>query len=204
MSGIRRSFLILMFLGAVSVTLTGCDKSKLIYSWTDPDAPGYRFSKLVAVAVINDDSLREIAEEAVARNITRVPAYPSYVVLHEGELNDVERAKKRLLGDGYDGAVVLRLLSIEDRQSIVAPPYPDYYYDYWDYFGRSWSVATYSPSYLREERIVRIETTIFSIKDNKLLWVGVSESKNPESVSSLVDEIAESIGKELRKKGVTQ
>ena len=204
MKSIQNRVSTLMILSMISFFLAGCDKSKLIHSWADPDAGSYQFSKPIVVAVINEPHLRQVAEEAIVRNIKRVQAYPSYIVLREGELDDVEATKKRLLEDGYDGAVVLRLLDIEDKRTVVAQPYPSYYYNYWGYYGRAWSVATYPPGYLLEERIVTLETTLFSIKDNKLLWVGVSESKDPASVSSLVDEIAEVIGKELREKGIVK
>ena len=196
--------LLVSLISLSSIFLTGCDKSRLIDSWADPDAAGYKFTKPIVVAVVPDEQLRETAEEAIVRNVEKVQAYPSYLVLHEGELKDVEKAKKRLLGDGYDGAIVLRLVGIEDKTDHVSAPYPNYYHDYWNYYNAAWLGAGYSKSYVREERVIRLETTIFSITDNKLLWVGVSESKNPETVSSLIDEVAEVIGKELRKKGITR
>ena len=196
--------LLLSLISLSSIFLAGCDKSRLIDSWADPDAADYQFTKPIVVAVVPDEQLRETAEEAIVRNVEKVQAYPSYLVLHEGELKDVEKAKKRLLGDGYDGAIVLRLVGIEDKTDHVSAPYPNYYHDYWNYYNAAWLGAGYSKSYVREERVIRLETTIFSITDNKLLWVGVSESKNPETVSSLIDEVAEVIGKELRKKGITR
>jgi len=199
----QRSWLLMMVCVSF-VFLTGCPKAKLVHSWADPDAEGYSFTKPIAVVVINDEDLRQTAEEAIVRNIKRVEAYPSYLVLNEGDMDDVEVAKKKLLDGGFDMAIVLRLLGIEDKADYVAASYPDYYYDYWNYYPMAWSSATYSPAYIHEERIIKLETTLFSIKDNKLLWVGVSESKNPETVSSLIDEVAEVIGKELRKKGVIQ
>ncbi len=197
--------ILLMSLTTIScIFLAGCDKSKLIHSWSDPDAGSYQFSKPIVVAVIDDEQTREVAEEAVVRNVKRVQAYPSYIVLREGELKDVERTKVRLREDGYDGAIVLRLLGIEDKIDYASAPYPNYYYSYYDYYNSAWLGAGYSKSYIQEERIIKLETTIFSITDDKLLWVGVSESKNPETISSLIDEIAEVIGKELRKKGIVR
>jgi hypothetical protein len=185
-----------------SVFPAGCDKSKVIHSWADPDASGYSFSKPIAVAVFKDKQLRKTTEDAIVSNVKKVKAYPSYQVLKEEELEDAEGAKKILLAEGYDGAIVMRLVWIENKMDFVAASYPNYYYSYWSYYSTSWSGAVYSPAYIREDRIIQIETTLFSITDNKLLWVGISESKNPESVSGLVDEIAEVIGKELRKRGI--
>lgn len=194
--------ILLILIGATSLFLVGCEKSRLIHSWTAPDAAGYHFNKPLAVAVIDNDQLRSTAEEAIVRNIINVQAYPSYIVLREGELDDIESTKKRLSRDGYDGAIVLRLVNLEDKVNYVQAALPAPYYDYWTYYNWAWARTAYSPVYVQKERIVQIETTLFSIEDDKLLWIGVSESKNPESVSSLIDEIASVIGKELRKKGI--
>jgi len=182
--------------------LMACDKTVLEHSWADPDVANYQFDKPLVVVVLDDEELRAIAENAIVRNIERVQAYPSHMVLREGEMDDVEKTKQRLLKDGYDGAVILRLAKLEDKVNYISASYPTYYYNYWDFYPYAWNSAMYSPVYVQEERIVQLETTIFSIKDNKLLWLGLSKSKNPESVSSLIDEVAEVIGKELEKKGI--
>ena len=193
-----------MSLSTASLFLLGCDNTKLVSSWADPHAANYSFKKPIAVAVLDYADLRSFAEEAIVRNIMRVQACPSHIVLREGESKDLERTKQRLLADGYDGAIVLRLVDVEDKVNYVSATYPSYYYHYWNYYSWAWNSAIYSPAYIQKERIVRLETSLFSIKDDKHLWVGVSKSNNPESVSSLIDEIAEVIGKELRKQGIVQ
>ena len=37
----------------------------------------------------------------------------------------------------------------------------------------------YSPSYLRTDTIVNVETLVYDLKADKLVWAGKSESKNP-------------------------
>jgi hypothetical protein len=204
MKSIVSRILLLSLISVPSLFLAGCDKTKLIDSWADPNAADYRFTKPIVVVFIDHEEIRETAEEAIVRNVEKVQAYPSYIVLQEGELKDTEKAKARLREDGYDGAIVLRLLGIEDRTSYSAAPSPLSYQSYYDYYNTAWLGAAYTKSYINEERIIRLETALFSITDDKPLWVGVSESKNPETVSNLIDEIAEVIGKELRKKGITQ
>jgi hypothetical protein len=203
MKKISHTFL-LMLLIVGFLFLVACEKTKLDYSWADPDAAKYRFTKPLVVAVLDNDELRSVAEEAIVRNIKSVQAYPSYMVLREGEAEDVEAAKKRLLAAGYDGAVILRLVNLEDKVNYTSATYPSYYHHYWGYYNWAWNTAMYSPVYIQKERIVQLETSLFSITDDKLLWMGVSTSKNPASVSSLIDEIAEVIGKELRKKGIVR
>ena len=49
---------------------------------------------------------------------------------------------------------------------------------------------------------MEIETNLYSVKDDKLIWVGVSETFNPASVKTAVKEIAAAVVADLRKKGL--
>ena len=66
-------------------------------------------------------------------------------------------------------------------------------------YGYAWT-SLYVPDYVYTDKVVQVETTIFSIKDDKLLWTTLSETKNPESARDVVLGIAKEIGKEARKR----
>ncbi len=190
-------------LTAVLLPQSGFAGAKLIHKWADPDAAKYRFSKTLAVAFVPKGDMRQVAEEAMVRNIKRVKAYPSYVVLQEGDLRDVESAKRKLSEAGYDSAVVLRPFNMENRVNYVPPAYPSAYYSFWGYYGYAWP-AVYSPGYIQNELVVQVETILFSITDDKILWSGLVQLSNPESLSKLVDDIAKTVQKELKKKGIVK
>lgn len=173
-------------------------KTKLIQSWADPAAAGYKFTKFVAVAVIDHPDLRSAAEAAMVRNIKRVEAVPSGKVLQEADRRDVESAKKRLREQGFDGAVVMRLIPVGDKVQYVAPDFPTLYTGYWSYY--NWAMPlTVAPGRVKYDRIAQVETLFYSLKDDKLLWSGVSETSNPDNPGDLIDQIAKVIAKELRK-----
>jgi hypothetical protein len=50
--------------------------------------------------------------------------------------------------------------------------------------------------------VVSVETNVFSVPDEKLLWSGISESFNPQDVARTVDEIADAVSRELRQQGL--
>ncbi len=52
--------------------------------------------------------------------------------------------------------------------------------------------------------MVVIETLIFSVKTNALVWAGVSESTNPKNAQKLLADLVKAAAKELRKQGLAQ
>ena len=60
----------------------------------------------------------------------------------------------------------------------------------------------YIPPRVDEDALVTIETLIFSVPQNKLLWAAVSETKNPKSARQLLADLVKVTAKELQKQGL--
>jgi hypothetical protein len=108
-------------------------------------------------------------------------------------INNVEEAKALTLKSGFDGAVVVRVLAAGERVTYVPAAYNR---TFWGYYGRAWPRA-YDPGYYQSETVVTIETAIFSLAQDQLLWIGTSETINPKSLPDLVDDFAEAVRREL-------
>ena len=48
----------------------------------------------------------------------------------------------------------------------------------WGYYGYGWG-SVYVPGSVQKETLVVVETTIFSLPRNQLLWAAVSETQEP-------------------------
>ena len=55
-----------------------------------------------------------------------------------------------------------------------------YYSTLWGYYGYGWG-SMYIPGSVEQDTIVVVETTIYSVPRNQLLWAAVSETKNPKT-----------------------
>jgi hypothetical protein len=176
-------------------------KTKLVQSWADPAAANYQFSKVLTLAVIENNELRSRGESAMAKNIKRVKAVPSYTVLPKEEVRDMERAKAKLKAEGFDSAVVARFLPGQTKVQYVAGWAPDPYVNYWSYTNFIWPTGA-TPGYVKYDQILQVEMTFYSLSQDKLLWIGVLESSNPKDASALIDDIAKVIAKEHQKKGL--
>ena len=53
-----------------------------------------------------------------------------------------------------------------------------YYGSFYGYWGYGWG-AVYDPGYLRTDTVVMVETLIYSVTQDKLVWAGHSKTTNP-------------------------
>ena len=49
-----------------------------------------------------------------------------------------------------------------------------------------------------------VETTIYSVPRNQLLWAAVSETKNPKTLQRFVEDLVKESVKELHKQGLAR
>ena len=54
------------------------------------------------------------------------------------------------------------------------------------------------------DHYVLVETLVYSVENEQLVWAGRSETMNPSSASSLVDDVAKTVAAELRAQGLIE
>jgi hypothetical protein len=146
---------------------------------------------------------RRAAEDAIARELTARGAtgVPMYMIYADEEATDEPAARAALERDGYTGLVVFRPVGTE--QEIVSTPayYGPAYSMYWGgYYGYGWGMPWYGE--IRTYTVVSVETLVYSLRQNKLVWGGQSTTRDPASVDRLVHETAGQVVKELERLGL--
>jgi hypothetical protein len=88
--------------------------------------------------------------------------------------------------------LLMRLADIEKETSYTPGTTYGYYGGYGRYYG--YGAAMYStPGYYTTDKNYFIETTIYSVSPNKLLWTGTTKTVNPSKVDKAVNDIADVI-----------
>lgn len=181
----------------MGLALGACAAStRIVESWKAPGAEPPHFQKVLALAIVKNETLRHNAEDALQAHMRGVKAVQGYKVIELEELRDRERAEERLRQEGFDGVIVLRLAAAEQHLSWSSPPPPSQGGTYWGYYG------PYPQDQLNANSVVRVEINVFSLAADKLLWTGVSKTLNPADAGELVAEIVAAAGQELRKQGL--
>jgi hypothetical protein len=170
-----------------------------VSTWRDPalGERGFELQKVVGIALSQDATLRRIAEDAFVRRIGPAHALAGYAVVPDDAIQDRERVRALVRAAGADGAVVFRLVSVEDRETWVPPTYYSSMTGYW-----GWAAPiVYEPGYLRTDRVAQVETNLFRVADERLLWSARSETLNPSASHQEIDGLVDALVAAMRKAG---
>ena len=55
---------------------------------------------------------------------------------------------------------------------------------------------------MRSDTLVKVETTVYDLKADQLVWVGTTETLNPKDVPELVDGVATAVAADMREHGL--
>jgi hypothetical protein len=196
-------------LAAAALSAAGCAATTFQSTWKAPGAEPLNFKgkKVAALIVSKEEGVRYGAEDALAREITARGAVgvPAYSVVPKELLQDKEKAKEFLEKAGVVGVVAMRVVGKDQQISSSPATYygAPYYATFWGsgYWGWGWG-GVYDPGYLRTDTLVTVETLIYSLPQNKLVWAGQSETTNPSKVGPFIKELVGKAANELKKEGL--
>lgn len=198
----------LMVIVAIVVGASALAKTKFNSVWKSPEAAATRLAgqKVAALIIDADESLRVAGEEALARELTErgMQGVPSYRFVPKEELKSADQARGWYEKAGVQAVVALRVVSDEKKLQYQPSTWTSgYYSSLWGYYGYGWGVV-YDPGYKRIDRYVSLETLIFSVPKNTLLWAGVSETENPKEPAKVIEEVVREAVSEMRKQGLVK
>ena len=190
----------------IGAAVTADPKPKFTSTWKAPGVSvAYRGKKVVGLVVSDDLSLRMSAEEALARELTEkgTVGVGAYRLIPAEEIRDPERAKAWFERTGVSGVVIMRLVNVatETTPSVVVWQSGYNYGSLWSYYPYAWG-ATFNISPERTDVTVVVETLVFDVEGNRLLWAGTSETTNPAGAQALVKSIVNGAADRMKKDGI--
>jgi hypothetical protein len=199
-----------LVVGAILVA-AGCATTKFNSTWKAPGAGPLNFKgkKVAALIISKEEGVRYGAEDALAREITARGAIglPAYTLIPKELTQDKDKAKAFLEKAGVVGVVAMRVVGTEKEISSSPATYygSPYYGSFWGggYYGYGWG-GVYDPGYLRTDTIVAVETLVYSLEQDKLVWAGRSSTTNPSNAGAFIKELAAGAADEMKKQGLIQ
>lgn len=188
-----------------AVTLAACATTSLQSTWKDPSAAPLNLKgrKVVALVVTDEEALRYTAEDEAAREITAHGGVgvPAYTLLPQAQIRNKERARAIFEKEGIEAVVVVRPVAKEKELSGSFGSNPGYS-SFWGpgFWGGGWGGA--GDGYLRTDTILIVETLVYSLQQNKLVWASQSKTINPTQVGSFMRELSKTLGTEMEKQGL--
>jgi hypothetical protein len=183
-----------MLLAACSSTSTD-----LVDTWKAPGLSKLEFRKVLVLVISDNEAVRHVAEDALVERLNRkTVAVPAYVILGDTALKDKDAVREKLQRAGFDGAVTMRMIG---KNQVVTTPIPDVYHGFWPYYSYGIGVV-YNPGEVRTDTIVRLETNIYSLTDDQLLWSSASETFDPSDTRGAVNNVVDALASKLRRDGL--
>ena len=182
-----------------------CNSTRIVNSWRDPQTMVWleKLNKVLVVAFLKDEASRRKAEDQMAELI-KGKTIPSYTYVAE-DIKSLDEAgiRERLKSDDFDGAVVMRLVDVSEEVHYTpgnVNTYPFYFITFGSYYRRGWSYYS-TPERYYTTQTYSVETNVYSMKQDKLIWSGLTKTTDPGGVDKLVAEISTIIYKRMMDEG---
>lgn len=199
--------IILAFLGLS--LLIACSSTQIVSSWKEPGTTisANQIDKIVFIALVKNEPNRKVVEDKLA-SLANGKGLASYTFIQGSELSDSDKTAitQRLKAEGADLVVIMRLLDVEEETRFVPSSGMNAYGGAPGYMGY-WAVYShaapmyYSPGYYTTDKKYWVETKVYSVDQEKLLWSGTTASMNPSEIESTTQEIVEAVIDKMKEEG---
>ena len=184
--------------------ISACTSTHLTSSWKEPGKVVNieKLNKVLVVALFKNETNRREAEDEMA-NYLQGKGIASYNYLNDSfDPKNADALRDKIRAAGFDAAVTMRLIDV-DKEKVYTPgntSYPIYNRNFSGYYSRNW--PSYStPGYYSTTKIFTVETNIYSIKEDKIIWTGLTKTTDPEGVDKMMKEIVKVVYNKMLKEG---
>jgi len=199
-----------------AVLLQGCGPSqKITSSWAAPDAKAKGPYNKVFVVVLSPNSTAnydiesQMANTLIARGFKVVRStdiFPPKFSITKDMTR--EQLTESIAKKGCDAVLVLALLDSKTVESyspgtVYAPVNYGYYGSFYGYYNYYYPVV-YSPGYYSYDKTFYLETNLYDLGNDKLLWSVQSEARNPSSIDDWFKKYSVMLINHLKSKGLNQ
>jgi hypothetical protein len=95
-----------------------------------------------------------------------------------------------------DAVIITHLVGKEEKEVFTRSG--SGYGGYYGYYGWAYDYGR-SPGYSGTVKSVRLATSLYGVKTEKLIWSGKSETLNPDSAKQVIDDVIKVVIKDLQK-----
>lgn len=191
------------FAAALALGACASTSTKLTSSWAAPEAGSFQPRKILVVVAAAEASRRLSAEVRMAQRIPN--SVTSNSTFLQGEEKDPDRVRARIRELGIDAVVIVRPIAVDTTTEYVPPsvsmqPVRGYGYAF-GYWGPTYATV-YDPGYTREKTVAVVETSVYAVEGEKLMWISRSRTMNPQDVNTAIDSIIDANIASMREQGL--
>jgi hypothetical protein len=188
-----------------TMMMASCNSTQITSSWREPNKTLTinELNKVLVVALFNNETNRHLAEDQMAGYL-KGRAIVSYDYFSDKfNRTNEESIRETIREAGFDGAVTMRLIDVEKEKLYLPsnePLYPSYSRNFPAFYYRNYNYYQ-QDDYFRTTRTYIVETNVYSIKEDKIIWTALTRTTDPKGVDKLTGQIAKVIYKRMLKEG---
>jgi hypothetical protein len=190
-----------LFLALVVLLSSACAATRPVMEWRDEGLSG-PYSNLVVIAAIERSTRRRVFEDMFVQALegSNVVVIPSYTLMTTEVAVSRETVEAAIKGKNIDAVLVTRLLGVKEEEVYKPPSQLDHHRNYHRYYTHSLEQS--NPGSYRKYKILTLETNLYDTATQKLTWSMQSESIEPSTPRTLIQEQITLTIDKLRQQGL--
>lgn len=197
----------------IAVLFTNCGPSTVITaSWKSPGVSSKKYSRILVAALTSNTIAKVTLENEVALalgngvNVLKsISEFPPDI--HNND-SDKEAIMKNVKNKNVDAILTISLINRETETRYIPGSYSynpiigyNYYDNFWGYYSYRYPYS-YDPGYYVQDKIYFIESNLYDVNTEKLIWSAQSRTYNPIGLEAFSKEFSNIIVSKMKKDGV--
>jgi len=184
---IKKMRLFYLLLIVITCFFASCTTTTVMTDvWKDKAYQG-KAQKIIVIMAARTPDMRNLFEDRFVGELDARGnnAIQSYTLVTMEQLRDKELVKSKIRSSGADTVLISRLVdtkTIESYRPGLIYVVPDAYYDWWGYY----AVVFADYGYTGNVAVAYIETNVYDVKTEKLIWSGHSKTERTEGEQQLI------------------
>jgi hypothetical protein len=193
-------------LGAAIVA--GCATTTVFTStWRNPETKPVTLAgqKVIALVISTQDTTRRTGEDRVAAQITAKGGHgvPAWTILPTADMQNEEKARAAFSQSGAAAVLTMEIVPVDpDSRSsnIRVSVGTSTHRSFWSNYRWAWNSTWHSGP--APNRNVWVESLLYGLERDELLWAGRSRTVNPRAVATVFEEVADAAAREMERAGL--
>jgi hypothetical protein len=180
--------------------IISCAGTELTHKQVDEAYKGKPVSNILVIAITgNEDSRRSFERKFVAQlksagveaisSEEAIPMPADLELKKEAIINAVRQFKN-------DAVIITHLISQEEKEAFSRSDEVQSYYGF--YHNRYMGSYTHDPGYSSTKKTVLLETNLYDVKTEKLIWSGQSKTISKDSKDQIINDVIKVVIKDLQ------
>ncbi len=193
---------------ATAVLLASCANTKISQSWVEPDNKR-SYDDFLVIGIGESEQNRRAYESHFVESIREAgaEAEASYKLIKSNEKIERDTILKAIDGMEIKGVIITHMVAV-DEETIYRPSM-----DYMPMYGGGYYGGMYSyyphvnsyvsrPGYYTTHETYTLETNLYDVESEELVWSARSRTFSPESVQEVIVDLTKLLIKDLDEKNL--